>query len=507
MNVIMQLRKCCNHPYLFPEAEPGPPYTTDVHLIENCGKMIVLDKLLEKLKESGNRVLLFSQMARMIDILEDYCVFKGYKYCRIDGMTLYEDRIQAIEEFNKEGSEKFIFLLTTRAGGLGINLATADTVILYDTDWNPQTDLQAQDRAHRIGQKKQVVVYKFITENTIEEKIIEKSQQKLKLDEILIKKKDHVSTSLNKQELLDILATGVENIDENIDMNNDIDEIIRIGEERTKAFEISLGKTNITETNGKQINIYEFEGENYSLNKLKELFPIEKEQKRRKLGLYSIKPPEKLKFQFFQFYPIELIALQKKEQELFKQSISLSDDEKRMKEEMMKQGFEKWSKKDFNNFVKAMCLYGRNNFEKILNMVDKDEHDVRNYYETFWKRYKEIPNHNKIIAKIEKIELQIKKNEIIRKKFEEKMKSNLLKNNYILNTRSKLYSEDFDIFLLECYIKHCESNDISRRILLDVKKNQKFKFNYFIKTRTVSEIFKRTNLLIKRLLKEEKNLK
>ena len=138
----MQLRKCCNHPYLFDGAEPGPPYTTDEHIIENSGKMMILDKLLVRLKSQNSRVLLFSQMSRVLDILEDYCNFRGFQYCRIDGGTNHEDRVTSIDEYNSPESSKFIFLLTTRAGGLGINLATADTVIMYDNDWNPQVDLQ-----------------------------------------------------------------------------------------------------------------------------------------------------------------------------------------------------------------------------------------------------------------------------------------------------------------------------------------------------------------------------
>ncbi len=106
--------------------------------------MALLDKLLKALQQKGSRVLLFSQMSRLLDILEDYCLWRGYQYCRIDGQTPHEDRIRDIDEFNRPGSEKFIFLLTTRAGGLGINLATADTVIMYDSDWNPQVDLQAE---------------------------------------------------------------------------------------------------------------------------------------------------------------------------------------------------------------------------------------------------------------------------------------------------------------------------------------------------------------------------
>ena len=106
--------------------------------------MVLLDKLLKTLKEKGSRVLLFSQMSRVLDILEDYCHWRGYDYCRLDGQTAHEDRIRDIDEYNKPNSSKFIFLLTTRAGGLGINLATADSVIMYDSDWNPQVDLQAE---------------------------------------------------------------------------------------------------------------------------------------------------------------------------------------------------------------------------------------------------------------------------------------------------------------------------------------------------------------------------
>lgn len=141
---------------IFDGAEPGPPYTTDKHLVDNCGKMIILDKLLIKLKEQGSRILIFSQMTRMLDILEDYCIWRNFEYCRLDGQTSHEDRQASIDAYNAPNSSKFVFMLSTRAGGLGINLATADVVVLYDSDWNPQVDLQATDRAHRIGQTKTV---------------------------------------------------------------------------------------------------------------------------------------------------------------------------------------------------------------------------------------------------------------------------------------------------------------------------------------------------------------
>ena len=121
----------------------GPPYTTDQHLVDNSGKLRVLDKLLVRLQQQGSRVLIFSQMTRVLDILEDYCLWKGYDYCRLDGQTPHEERQSQINAFNMPDSTKFVFMLSTRAGGLGINLATADIVILYDSDWNPQVDLQA----------------------------------------------------------------------------------------------------------------------------------------------------------------------------------------------------------------------------------------------------------------------------------------------------------------------------------------------------------------------------
>lgn len=186
LNILMQFRKVANHPYLFSGAEIGPPYSDGDHLVNTSGKMVVLDKMLTELKKQGSRILLFSQMTRMLNIIEDYCLWKGYIYCRLDGGIRSKDRAAIIEDFNKPGSDKFIFLLSTRAGALGINLATADTVIIYDSDWNPQQDLQAMDRAHRIGQTKQVRVFRLITKDSVEERIDETAEIKLKLDRRVI---------------------------------------------------------------------------------------------------------------------------------------------------------------------------------------------------------------------------------------------------------------------------------------------------------------------------------
>jgi len=128
LNIVMQLRKCAGHPYLFPGVEDRSLPPLGEHLVENCGKMVVLDKLLKRLFERGLRVLLFTQMTRVLDILEDYLVMRQYKYCRIDGNTSYDDREDYIDTFNAPDSDKFIFLLSTRAGGLGINLPVCEHI-------------------------------------------------------------------------------------------------------------------------------------------------------------------------------------------------------------------------------------------------------------------------------------------------------------------------------------------------------------------------------------------
>ncbi|XP_071478884.1 lymphoid-specific helicase-like [Diadema antillarum] len=186
-NVMMQLRKCCSHPYLleYPLDPATGDYRMDEELVTSSGKMLVVDRLLPALRKRGHKVLIFSQMTKMLDIIEDYCHLRKFKYCRLDGSTAIEDRQERMKEFNSN-PEMFLFLLSTRAGGLGINLTAADTVIIYDSDWNPQSDLQAQDRCHRIGQSKPVVIYRLVTSNTIDQKVVERAAAKRKLEKMVI---------------------------------------------------------------------------------------------------------------------------------------------------------------------------------------------------------------------------------------------------------------------------------------------------------------------------------
>jgi SWI/SNF-related matrix-associated actin-dependent regulator of chromatin subfamily A member 5 len=248
LNIVMQLRKCAGHPYLFPGVEDRSLDPLGEHLVENCGKMVLLDKLLIRLKERGHRVLLFTQMTRILDIMEDYMHMRGFQYCRIDGNTTYDDREERIDAYNKPESEKFLFLLSTRAGGLGINLQTADVVILYDSDWNPQADLQAQDRAHRIGQKRPVQVFRLVTEDTIEQKIVERAQQKLKLDAMVVQQgrlKD--KDKLSADELLNAIRFGADKIFKSKDSSitdDDIELILDYGMKKTQELNEKFSSAN-----------------------------------------------------------------------------------------------------------------------------------------------------------------------------------------------------------------------------------------------------------------------
>eukprot|EP00069_Balaena_mysticetus_P013757 bmy_08228T0 len=188
-NIMMLLRKCCNHPYLieYPIDPVTQEFKIDEELVTNSGKFLILDRMLPELKTRGHKVLLFSQMTRMLDILMDYCHFRNFNFSRLDGSMSYSEREKNMHSFNTD-PDVFIFLVSTRAGGLGINLTAADTVIIYDSDWNPQSDLQAQDRCHRIGQTKPVVVYRLVTANTIDQKIVERAAAKRKLEKLIIHK-------------------------------------------------------------------------------------------------------------------------------------------------------------------------------------------------------------------------------------------------------------------------------------------------------------------------------
>merc|ERR1739844_389060 len=236
MNTIMQLRKLCNHPFMFQQVEESYAkhigMVTDViqgpDIYRASGKFELMDRILPKLKASGHRVLMFCQMTQCMTIIEDYFNFKGYKFLRLDGMTKADDRGDMLKIFNSSDSEYFIFLLSTRAGGLGLNLQTADTVIIFDSDWNPHQDLQAQDRAHRIGQRNEVRVLRLMTVNSVEERILAAARYKLNMDEKVIQAGmfNQRSTGSERHELLQSILREEEDDDEDEENEVPDDDIV-----------------------------------------------------------------------------------------------------------------------------------------------------------------------------------------------------------------------------------------------------------------------------------------
>lgn len=249
MNTIMQLRKICNHPFMFQHIEEAfaeylgfdGGIVQGPDLFRASGKFELLDRILPKMRDTGHRILLFCQMTSLMTIMEDYLNYRNYRYLRLDGTTKAEDRGMLLEKFNEKGSDYFLFLLSTRAGGLGLNLQAADTVIIFDSDWNPHQDLQAQDRAHRIGQQNEVRVLRLVTVNSVEERILAAAKYKLNLDEKVIQAGmfDQKSTGSERQQFLQaILAQDEVDEEEENEVPDDetINQMIARNEDEFELF-------------------------------------------------------------------------------------------------------------------------------------------------------------------------------------------------------------------------------------------------------------------------------
>ncbi|KAJ6890706.1 ATP-dependent DNA helicase CHR12 isoform X1 [Populus alba x Populus x berolinensis] len=236
-NLTMQLRKCCNHPYLF--VGDYNMWRKD-EIMRASGKFELLDRLLPKLHATDHRVLLFSQMTRLMDILEIYLQLHDYKYLRLDGSTKTEERGTLLKKFNAPDSPYFMFLLSTRAGGLGLNLQTADTVIIFDSDWNPQMDQQAEDRAHRIGQKKEVRVFVLVSVGSVEEVILERAKQKKGIDAKVIQAGlfNTTSTAQDRKNMLEeIMHRGTSSLGTDVPSEREINRLAARSQEEFRIFE------------------------------------------------------------------------------------------------------------------------------------------------------------------------------------------------------------------------------------------------------------------------------
>ncbi|CAG9462529.1 unnamed protein product [Pedinophyceae sp. YPF-701] len=215
-NVLIELRKCCNHPWLFEEPPMGVDPKAELNaMLAMSGKLQLLQQMCEKLKDRGHRVLIYSQFTTLLDLLERWCDYNGWGFQRIDGSVPSVQRQACIDRFNSDPKRFFVFLLSTRAGGLGINLATADTVIIYDSDWNPHNDLQAQARAHRMGQKREVMIYRLVSRKTVEERMMQRAKSKMVLEHLVVRRMG--KDAMKQKELDDILRYGAQDLFEEDD--------------------------------------------------------------------------------------------------------------------------------------------------------------------------------------------------------------------------------------------------------------------------------------------------
>lgn len=575
-NIVMQLRKCCNHPYLFEGAEPEG-MDDEQHLIDNAGKMVILDKLLWRMKRAGSRVLIFSQMGRMLDILSDYCAFRDYEYSRIDGSTSHEERIAAIDEFNTPGSQKFIFLLTTRAGGLGINLTTADVVVLYDSDWNPQADLQAMDRAHRIGQTKQVYVFRFVATHTVEERVLERATQKLRLDQLVIQQGRHQEkqkAQQNKEDLVDAIKHGADKIlsgEGGLLLDANIEDIIADGERRTAELQARYQDVGIDALNSIQMGerpewdnaetTAEGAADEEALNKLW-LEPTKRERRTNYSEYYSNndlasktkamtakmpKPPKQVPTAFYQFFPLRLLALQRREVAAFHRNlgfrvprrepekgesyekveaeraknqaqidnaVELTEEEVAEKDALTQQGFTTWQKSDFWNFVRASEKHGSRAYAAIAEELSghrqkRTEDEVRRYVEEFWSRGPtEVPDWDKISARIKEGEAKVAKaihdEQLLRNKM--KQYSDPLRQIKLTygSNKGQRYALDQDRWLLIQLAEFGLQNpEVFERIHQAIRSSPLLRFDFWMKSRTVQEIARRCHKLIPIFLRDE----
>ena len=593
LNILMQLKKVCNHPYLFPNVEKGPPYIEGEHLIYNSMKLKILDVLLKKIhSETDNKVLIFSQMTTLLNILDDYCRYRKFAYLRMDGQTSSEDRDKRIEEFQNKNSDKWIFLISTRAGGLGINLHAANIVILYDSDWNPQVDLQAIDRAHRIGQTKPVIIYRFVCEGTVEEKIVERAAKKLKIDHLIIQKGKKTENKATAVEMTTMLQYGADKIFSDKNETNEeatIEQILEYSINKTetlnntvlKSIEEKLNVANLSLNNANKGDIYQFEGEDYkkknelSDNFIKLSYAIgnrEHKKIREDVGnkIKTIKTRHRDGWKLLagggyihQFFDSSTLDYLDEKEKLWKEYLQKLEDKKnkenekdenksensnnkddedenseiekpeeftekdeKYREELLKEGFKNWTKKDFTRFLHSAEMVGLDEPGQISNLMKtKTPEEVEKYIKVFKKKIDELPNGDRIMAKINKSESEKNKNYENQSIIDEyynlliedeeneycdifskiKISYKEYKNKKAINNNKDLFNEEEDKYLLCLLIKYGYRNwnPIKFHILTDPF----MKFNINMKMKTDQELMDRANYIINCLKLEIKKNK
>ena len=567
-NIIMQLRKCCNHPYLFEGVEDMSLPDLGEHLIKNSSKMRILDKLVDKLMNQKGQCLIFSQMTRVLDILEDFLCYKNLKYCRIDGNTSLDDRESQIADFTKPGSDIFCFLLSTRAGGLGINLMSANTVVLFDSDWNPQVDLQAMDRIHRIGQTKPCLIYRLICENTIEEKIIERQAMRLKLDSLVIQQGRVAKGNENfsKEQMKDMIQYGADVIFKAGDdcKDEDIELILEKGEKFTndfydKAEKAAKSKVDLLLSfnfNNKDNNdMYIFEDEDY-LKKRQEYgdailaskeydeMKLQSSKRDRNLKLSNLnfdqnldmllkqekiikKKYKQIKLPYYHLYQnrerlIEIKQKQannfvdnnKKIPDNFEYDFSNFEDLSKQEAAEMIQygstGFINWDKREYDVFINYLEKNGAqgSSLDELVELIEtKTKDEISEYLKAFWTRAKDLPDGSRLLKNIEKKNKASQQKELSQKLISLKIKKSKAESWETVNiiypinaNRHAEYSHEEDNFLIWLSYTHGYGNWDS--ILKEIRLSDDFMFNYFLKSRSASDLSKRMEYLIKVLQRE-----
>ena len=534
MNTIMQLRKTCNHPYLFESVEPGPPFLDGEHLIEASMKFKFLDKIIPRIIKKGSKILIFTQMTRLLDILDDFLTYRGYKFCRIDGSTHYIDRESQIDKFQAEDSEINIFLLSTRAGGLGINLHAANTVIIYDSDWNPQVDIQAQDRAHRIGQTKVVTVYRFVTEGSVEEKIAERAAKKLKMDHLVIQKGAlaNAAKAPSVQEMNSIVQFGAQQVLKStaqVIPEEDIDKLLYYSEEKTKEIQEELSKLeeafDLNSFSFDGSAFYDFEGSNYK-EKQKEHISLGT-RNRRSTGFYEVdrssnyhRKQKKKGWRVmiggghpFQFFPTEELDKLDQKEDVWNQYLNektrrrtrgdksekpekFTEDDSNRRLELLEQGFSDWTKREFNDFIKGCETFGRTDIKQISEEIEtKTAQEVTDYATVFWDSIDSLPNGKELVEKIAQGERDIARRSHITTVLECKRKRIAEGESVLLDksTDSK-YTREEDLYLANYLLSQGYGDWDALR--LNFKTLPQFKFNFWMQSRLAEEIEERCDSLV-----------
>lgn len=243
-NILVQLRKVSNHPYLLLQE-----YDIDEYMIRASGKLMILNAILCRLHSTNHRVLIFSQMTCCLDLIEYYCEMAEWMYLRLDGNTKSEQRERDMEEFNREGSKVFLYLISTRAGGVGLNLQSADTVILFDGDWNPHVDLQAQDRVYRLGQQSDVLILRLISSGSIECEVQRRAQRKLQTEAAVIGAGQFTTDWWSRQDRKELLQAALTNredssqdskIVDTLPTQNELDQLVARNEKDMSILSISI---------------------------------------------------------------------------------------------------------------------------------------------------------------------------------------------------------------------------------------------------------------------------